>query len=195
MNVQHITMKPAEARARLLDYRKHLHTRADSEYEACADAYKELAKGTPLIALSASMAAAGWDEQGRPKLAIARADRKRVVANINPNQIVFNSGDPGYSQRAGTTLTTGFRREGWPARPTGLREHWQGKAMVPLIPADVRPTRCDLTKHHIIWEADWEAVPIDPLLIRHVGGDLWAVIAEWNLTEVERAVIGVTRAA
>jgi hypothetical protein len=31
--------------------------------------------------------------------------------------------------------------------------------------------------------------PEDPALLKHIGGDLYAVLAVWNLTELERAVL------
>jgi hypothetical protein len=32
-------------------------------------------------------------------------------------------------------------------------------------------------------------VPVDPALLRHIRGDLWAVLAVWNLTDLERYVL------
>jgi hypothetical protein len=44
---------------------------------------------------------------------------------------------------------------------------------------------------HVLWEVErWELVPpTDPALIRHIRGDLWAVLATWDLTEIERHVL------
>ena len=44
---------------------------------------------------------------------------------------------------------------------------------------------------HILWEVEqWDPTPpVDPALVRHIRGDLWAVIAMWDLTELERAVL------
>jgi hypothetical protein len=37
----------------------------------------------------------------------------------------------------------------------------------------------------------WNEIPArDPALLRHIRGDLWAVLAVWDLTELERAVLG-----
>ena len=36
--------------------------------------------------------------------------------------------------------------------------------------------------------------PRDPALLRNITGTLYAVLAVWDLTEVERAVLGMTRA-
>lgn len=61
-------------------------------------------------------------------------------------------------------------------------------AIVPIIPANLRPAKA-LHRYVILWEADWEAVPVDPMLLRHLHGDLYVVLAVWDLTPVERAVL------
>jgi hypothetical protein len=71
-----------------------------------------------------------------------------------------------------------------------------GAAMVPMVPADVYPSRgLDLSKHFVLWEVeDWDAAPpVDPMLLKPIGGNLYAVIAQWNLTEIERVIIAGTR--
>jgi hypothetical protein len=60
---------------------------------------------------------------------------------------------------------------------------------VPLIPPRLRPAG-DLSNYHILWEANWQAPPTDPLLLRHLSGPLYAVLACWDLTPIERAVMG-----
>jgi hypothetical protein len=64
------------------------------------------------------------------------------------------------------------------------------EATVPLIPIQHRPRR-GLANYHVLWEAEWKkAVPVDPFLLRRVGkADLWAVVAMWDLSEVERAAL------
>ena len=63
-----------------------------------------------------------------------------------------------------------------------------GLAIVPIVPLHLRP-KFNLSNYSILWEADWTAVPHDPLLLRQLKGDLWIVLAAWDLTEVERAVL------
>jgi hypothetical protein len=36
---------------------------------------------------------------------------------------------------------------------------------------------------------------VDPILLRPIGGDLYAVVAQWDLTEIERTIIAGTRKA
>jgi hypothetical protein len=76
--------------------------------------------------------------------------------------------------------------------------------MKPLYIFDLDGTiaLCDHRKHWLdradlggerwrrLWEAEWRRVaPRDPYLLRHVGGDIWVVLAAWDLTEVERAAM------
>lgn len=42
----------------------------------------------------------------------------------------------------------------------------------------------------MLFEAEWRPEPPkDPALLRHIGGDLYSVVAVWDLTELERAVL------
>ena len=79
--------------------------------------------------------------------------------------------------------------------PAGERRPWPWwgdmRAMVPPIPPALRPPY-KLGNYAILWEATWEKVPRppgDPALLRHIGGDLYAVLAIWDLTDLERAVL------
>lgn len=37
---------------------------------------------------------------------------------------------------------------------------------------------------------EWRRVaPADPLLLKHITGRLFAVVAQWDLTEIERAIM------
>lgn len=61
--------------------------------------------------------------------------------------------------------------------------------MVPSVPVWLRPEG-HLSEYHILWEAEWEvAPPVDPILLKYVSGPMYAVIAQWDLTPVERAVL------
>ena len=66
------------------------------------------------------------------------------------------------------------------------------RAIVPNIPPALRPKR-GLRLYTILWEAEWSAdptAPTDPALLRRLGGDLYILLATWDLTELERAVLG-----
>ena len=58
------------------------------------------------------------------------------------------------------------------------------------MPIHLRPKR-GLANYHVLWEAEWTpSPPRDPFLLRRIGkADLWLVVAQWDLTEVERAAL------
>jgi hypothetical protein len=72
------------------------------------------------------------------------------------------------------------------------------KATVPIIPPEHRPTTGALGDYSILWEVEkWEALPRpqrapgDPMLLKPLGqSGLYAVMAHWDLTEVEKMVLG-----
>jgi hypothetical protein len=85
--------------------------------------------------------------------------------------------------------------DSFPRRSAKWGRHFA--AMTPLVPIHLRPKprqgnpQGALANYHILFEAEWRPVPPkDPLLLRRVGqADLWVVLAAWDLTEVERAVL------
>lgn len=67
--------------------------------------------------------------------------------------------------------------------------------MVPHIPPALRPAR-KLENYHILWEADWQQdPPRDPMLLKRLAGTFYAVLAVWDLTDLERAVLNGVRSA
>ena len=197
MDVRTITEDPVSAKAKLKAYRTQLHRRADDEYQAIADGYRQLAAGRDLINLADVMREAGCDEQGRPHLAIARADRRQVefVPDWRGDRGAFDARETG---RASETLNIWVDLEPFTHRRRGY-------ALVPLVPADVIEAaggRVALKNHFVLWEVEeWSdrrltARPdYDPYLLRHLGGHLYAVVGEWDLTELERAVMAGRRSA
>jgi len=193
MQVELIKIEPEQAKAKLAAYRKGIAARAHSdanervrrEYEQIEAGYKAAAKGLALIELSKAMAMGGWDEKGRPRFAVGRADLREVLGSLNGGEVTFSA--RGYERRMASFR---FRTTTWPARPAVDRGWWSGVAIVPIVPPDIlkRPD-CDLSRRVILWEADWKSPPVDPLLLLPIGGDLYAVEAAWDLTPLERAVI------
>lgn len=195
MNVELIRVDKEVARAKLAAYRKGIAARAHGaanervrrEYEQIEAGYKAAAKGLPLVELSKAMAMGGWDAQGRPAFAVARADRKQVSCDLSGDRLTFFS--PNASMWKPSSTCHKFSIAKWAPRPPGWNTA-RITAIVPMVPPDVlsRPD-LDLSRRVILWEADWKAPPIDPLLLLPIGGDLYAVEAAWDLTPLERAVI------
>src|SRR5689334_16508278 len=129
MNVATLTIPKEQAREKLKAVRTQLHRRADAEYQALEAAYEQAARGRPLVDVRQAILDAPKDEKGRPRLAIARADKRQVR----------------FSQWAAGAM--GFQSQPWnrrgPAawmtrieyRDERLRGHeWlEGFALVPII--------------------------------------------------------------
>src|SRR5262249_17862424 len=94
------------------------------------------------------------------------------------------------------TVRVNMGREHGRRDSNGWGTRVEGYALVPMIPLDGRPRTGVPEKAYIRWEVEqWSdrrldvAPDIDPYLLKHVTGSLYAVIAEWNLTEIERSIM------
>lgn len=194
MNLQTITVRPSDVQRKIEAYGRALKRKPNAEYTAILRGYEKLARGVPIIRLTQTIGNAGWDMKGYPRLAVARADRNRVRFRINGDgDATFNSGAEGYSQSATSLLYTVVPNAAFPPRPRGSERFPRPTAIVPLIPPEAAKGR-DLSKRLVLFEADWKEPPCDPVLLLPLGGDLYAVEAAWDLTDLERAVIAGTRA-
>lgn len=182
MQVANIEMDRAKANALYRSYKEHrgAHTKEDAEIERI---YYQISRGRKVIRALESIRLAGIDEAGRPKLALVRADAKRCVMVPQTKRVIFF--DENRNLKSSTVTVE------WEAFESYRGGKWMGRsaAMVPLIPIHLRPQASDLPKYHILWEADWQAVPVDPMLLRKIGADAWLVVAAWDLTAVEQAVL------
>lgn len=72
------------------------------------------------------------------------------------------------------------------------------KATVPIVPPEHRPADFDLPQYCTLWEVEkWEALPRpqrapgDPMLLKPLAQTgLYAVMAHWDLTDIEKMVLG-----
>lgn len=222
MELSTIEMKPEDAKAAFDEYREAVisgprdkFADAKAEYEEMDQAimrgYKALAKGQSLLRLSESMALGGtehftverwnWRRDIQetvtvvlPRLAISRADAFQVWANgiREEGGMIFRADDQSSERKADkVVIPDGTFADAPESRPWGV---WH-RAIVPTIPPPFRPPH-KLSGYHVLWEADWEfRAPVDPALLKHLGGDLYAVLAVWDLTDLEQAVLAGRAAA
>ena len=201
MDTQRITVDRAEAEKLHRLYKEHTHysTPVDLEIQRVYDA---IAKGKVVVRAIASIAAAGLGQDGLPKLALSRAatDDGRVIETCHVHMEDNGSARFWWNGRYP-------RDEMWrsyidvPAGsfppPVKTRGRWNYASQVPLVPVHLRPKprrgnpQGGMANYHILYEAEWtRTVPRDPMLLRRFGrSDLWLVVAAWDLTEVERAVL------
>jgi hypothetical protein len=177
-----IKVEWARAQEMQRQYREHrragVGTKTDLEIERC---YREIARGRKMIRAIESVRQAGLDSNARPKLAIIRADAEWCYFSPAHNSCTFQM-DRWTSARSNRRrIEIQWQGMQWTAGASG-------RARVPLIPVQHRP-KVDLASYHLLFEADWIRYPIDPILLRRMGEDAWVVLAAWDLTEVERAVL------
>jgi hypothetical protein len=187
-------MQPEAAQAKLDAYQQQLKRHSDEEYTAAVKGYKALAKGTPLINLPEVIRAGGLFDNHRPRLSVGRSDRRHLRVSKTwgnwqqPAGFTFSTSRPGYRIGHDTIIQIA-----WPeVEKLKINE---GYALVPMVPADVRPN-VDLAKCVTLWEVQaWSVSRLDarpdrdPYLLQNIAGDLYAVIAEWELTDLERAIM------
>ena len=190
------------AREELALFRKITKEKRSQEDKAFMAAYRAAAKGQQLLSLSQVMKWAGTDEETElPKMAIARADAQVVHYRHAP----FSNAAPEYTTlerprwgRTGDLVPCwdrgGYRQRHrfdalapeWPETP---RDEWYTTA-VPIIPPAFRPP-WKLSNYHILFEVkSWDQTEEgDPLLLRHLHDDLFAVLAAWDITALEAAIL------
>ena len=189
MNVSTITMPTDEARERYDEYRLALRDKEPTpEDRGVMLGYAALAKGRALLDLPAVLRAGGVDAQGMPKLAAARAHWRWC------HLLVDRDGRGAFADSRDSLdgRVAWHRRFPFPAgtlAQPSVTFVWRRRALVPTIPPNLRPTKA-LHRYVVLFEAEWQPVPpTDPLLLRHVHGALYAVLAAWDLTPLERAVL------
>lgn len=186
MQVQTIDIPQHKARKLFLEYRNAVRERLTEEDQALMEGYRVLARGAKVINVITMMRNAGLDEQFRPKLAITRADAKECLLRVDSGRARMALDYKAFWDARSTTSIINFPVGTFPfAR--GAR--FECKALVPSVPLRLRP-KGDLKRYHILWEAEWGPIaPVDPLLLRIIRWPLFAIVAQWDLTELERSIL------
>lgn len=203
-----ITMDRNKAREAFLDYRRSVRERLTAEDEQIMNGYKALSRGQQLINLREVISAGGTHPSGLPRLAVARADTNWVYAERDQNGALTFWPNSDWNSRV-SSLAGGVYRFPTATLPNCTQlgcdmtkpsyrhlhaNQWskQLRAMVPNVPPALRPV-AKLHNFTTLFEVDkWEKAPRppgDPALLKHIGGELWAVLAIWDLTPLEQAVL------
>lgn len=200
--MQTVPVEIARQRARELyrAYKKHAHHSKPVDDE-CRRAYQLLSQGRLIIKALEGIRLAGIKttgaDAGFPKLALCRADALSCKLDMNRNgSATMHASDTeprsrGWRQGGGVFQTRNcFSFAAGTFPPLTKDQRWRAEALLPTPPIHLRPKR-GLANYHVLWEAEWtKIVPHDPMLLRRIGrADLWLVVASWELTEIERAVL------
>lgn len=205
MNIPQILMTREAARDAFREYQAAV--RADrpnvrkvwrAEDVGLMQAYKQLARGRAVIDLPAVMRAAGvkrFDEcpLPLPVLAVAPSEAKRCqVLMFTSGAATFADADrvDWYGRPKSRRRSVAFEPGTFATHDGSLSRHQKQSTLVPIIPPALRP-KFKLTGYFTLWEVEsWQLEPPrDPMLLKRLGGGLFAVLATWDLTDVERAIL------
>lgn len=185
MNVQLIKESWPQAHEHYEQYREAMKRTGLKYFEHLARAAYHLEQGRAIIDIYATLKQAGLNAEGDPRLAISRADLKEIeFRKANPGGGVFRFGYKDMRMPNGT----------FPPWPHEAENHWSLKRVqiatrVPIVPPQHMP-KGSLASHYILWEVEkWDAVPVDPILLRRINQNLFAVLATWDLTPLEQALV------
>ena len=160
--------------------------------------------GKKIIEIWESFKKAGLNKDGDPRLAICRADGKRCYClKVEDGSAVFSmkrldrwSRVPRktYGDVKFPSKTFQWQPKD-PSRPIGTYniKNQVVQCLVPIIPPKIliKEVKARLKNYHILWEVEeWKPTPPkDPILLKQLTPNLFGVLATWNLTPLERAVI------
>ena len=164
--------------------------------------YAHMKHGGKMIDLYEGMKIAGLNKDGDPKLAITNANSPKVRFTKEyrwQNGVVVADGGIfrplGYSYRTRENhkivIPKGFFPD-WEKDAKGSIIRQEIETITPVVPAKIlNPLRSHkLENYHILWEVeDWRLIPKDPMLLKRITPNMFCVLATWDLTPLERAVI------
>jgi hypothetical protein len=192
MNVEVMQMPIHEARKAFEHYQAAVRAdRSDirgvwkKEDEALMRGYKALMRGNRVLDIRRVMQLTGLRPDGFPKLAVCRSHIAKCRVQV------FSSGAASFDDdtwRPSKRNEVKLQEDTFP-RTQNYRRN--ATTLVPIVPPHLRPKH-NIANYHTLWEVEeWKLVPPrDPMLLKHLGGYLYAVLAVWDLTDLERAVLG-----
>jgi hypothetical protein len=179
--------------------------RKEEIYRDMLKVYGHLQHGKKIIDIFESFKKAGVNADGDPKLAICRADAKECFCQKHEDGSAIFSTDSNINHRDIVRKTLldiklPARTFQWQKKdPAGSwPRYWnikneKIKTLVPIIPAKilVNEVKVLLRNFHILWEVDeWKPIPPkDPILLKQLTPNLFGVLATWNLSKLEQAII------
>lgn len=200
------TMPKEEALEKFKEYRLGYKRSRRMLDKMMSQTYKALSEGQGIINVGAAIKQAGVHEATwLPKLAIMRADQRSVFfKRQNSGGAAFISEIDRFRsfrllkklqhERLQFVLPAQTLPPWDSAQGTQPTNYWNThEAPLPVVPPLLRPQDA-LSNYCILWEVEkWEArePPVDPMLLKPIGQTgLYVVVAHWDLTPVERMVLG-----
>ena len=203
MQVEKLTIPKKEAKEQLEalkeTFKQNYKLRKQELYYDMRKVYGHLTHGGKIIDLFATFKEIGVNENRNPKLAICRADSNYCYCYKDPiGSAVFSIENTDTARKSKLDVYLPADTFQWlPENETHLSWDLRRiKTVVPIIPPKIllKEIKVLLRNFHILWEVEkgaWkkERPPRDPILLRKLTPNLYGVLATWNLTKLERAII------
>lgn len=186
MNVKTISMERTEANRAWREYRLAMRDHKLKYLRDTEKALSFLRRGKKILDITQVFQAPPLTDDWLPAIAIAPAWVEKVV--------FWQCGHHNYGRIAPSRWSVySFQINNLPAtsKPGEEYQERQCETVVPTIPPQYLPAgNLKKGKYYIFWEVeDWKAVPKDPILLKRLSKNLFAVLAVWDLTELEQAVL------
>ncbi len=200
MNAPTLELDEKQAKQLYNEYAEQIKERGDKAEKYLKDlksTYYHLSQGRKVIDIFEVFKKSGLKEDGTPNLAIARADLKKVYFQKEAMGAgCFTEKDRWYDSSDNVRLPSGTFPN-WPL--VGETDAWEDTQIkdktiyskVPLVPAHIMPDGA-LDNYYILFEVvEWNAVPVaaDPYLLKRINGNAFVVLAEWDITPIEQAIM------
>lgn len=191
-SVETIEMSKEEAQKEWEEYRKVLKDRKEKYVEDMYTCLSQMRRGRKVIDIFEIMKQAGLNEKEQPKLAIVKASagtvyffkKEKGAGKFTENSYRHNSHKTDLWLPQNTfpefKLDEGESSIEW-ASPL--------RTKVPIVPPQFLP-KGSLDNYYLLWEVeDWEIMPKDPLLLKRITKNLFAVLGCWDLTPLEQSIM------
>ena len=195
-NIPKIKLIPKEqAKEEWKKYVQVLKKRKDNYLQVMKKAMYQMKEGRELLDIYKVMKQAGLNENNEPKLAIARADLQEVYFEKRDTGTgIFGTGQEYNSiswNKDKVSLPDNTFDIHWERKGEWSIEKKIIKTKVPNVPIELLPEG-DLSGYYILWETDeWKELPEtkDPILLKRISENLFAILGTWDLTELEQSII------
>jgi len=171
------------------------------DYYALKSAYFILKDGRKIVDVFEAMKRAGLTVQGYPRLVIAPLKFRRVLFKAQDLSWGGQNGGGTFSEdkwnapiKFNSAVVLPRKTWDFARSKENPKQQLQVEAgvsaQVPMVPAKYLPPNSD--GYFVLWEVDkwskWEDKPKDPFLLKRISENLFAVMAYWDLTPLERAI-------
>jgi len=192
MEVQSFKMEQKKAKNLWKEYNDALKKNPNDKFlQDMKKVYNQLRQGRKIIDIETVMEKAGINKNFEPRLAVAHISWETVACYYNNGgSVTFkNIITRKYDYRVDEIKINHI----FPKLPEDQYNKYDNEkclqASVPKIPASLKPKGSE--GYYILWEVEkWSQIPPrDPYLLRRITDNMFVVLAAWDLTDLERAVM------